>query len=75
MPKPGPTGHAVYQWVAEYSRTFKRPPTVREVAAGLGCSLVTVLHRYHELELAGRIEREPGIARAVRLLGWRRKAG
>lgn len=41
-------------------------PSVRDVARIVGCAISTAAYQLRELELAGRIESTPGIARSFR---------
>jgi len=42
-------------------------PTVREIAAQVGCSSTTVYQHLQVMQESGRIERRPHIARSIRV--------
>jgi repressor LexA len=56
---------AVIAWFVE---KVGYPPTVRELAIELGCSVSTVHKALAKLERQGRIIREPGKARTLRII-------
>ncbi len=65
-----PTGERVLDFVCQFIKSHGFPPSVREIAQGVGLGSTSVVD-YHlsALEREGRIERTPGIARGLRLRG------
>lgn len=59
---------AVYAFIKAYIAREQRPPTMREIRDGCGISLSSVLRHLDRLSAQGRIYREPGKARTIRLL-------
>lgn len=60
----------VLRYIGRYVAENGYPPSVRDIQHGLTISSTSVVD-YHlqKLEKAGEIEREPGVARAIRLVG------
>lgn len=64
---------AVCDYIRDYTAREGFPPTIRELAQGLGRSSQTVMCCLGVLEAQGRLVRVPGKARGLRLLpagGW-----
>lgn len=59
----------VYQCIREYTREHGYPPTLREIADCCYVSRGNVIRHLDKLEAQGRIAREPGRARSIRILG------
>lgn len=66
---PDDTRVKVLNYLRDYIAAHQFPPTVREIAAGVGISSTSVVN-YHLRRLAetGRIERIQGAARAIRVV-------
>lgn len=58
----------IYGFIRDYIAQHQRPPTLREIAKGCYTNTSTVLRCLDILEARGRLSREPGIARSLRLL-------
>jgi SOS-response transcriptional repressor LexA len=59
----------VYTFIRDYTHTnHGLAPTLREIATGCYISHPTVLRYLDVLEIQGRIARQPGRARSIRLL-------
>ena len=57
------------EWVRGFIDERKYPPTMREIADGLGiASTNTVSYNLDRIEMAGLIERTPCAARGIRIL-------
>lgn len=52
-------------WIRGYITTNGYPPTIREIAAGLGLYYGGVMYRLQQLEASGAIRRKPGIPRSI----------
>lgn len=62
-----PLTRTVYEYIRDYLRQERRPPTLREIGAGCYVGHTTVLTHLARLEGMGWIEREIGRARSIRL--------
>lgn len=58
----------VYDFIADYVATHGYPPSTRDIASGCCLSRGGVTRYLDRLQMSGRIEREPGKARSIRLL-------
>lgn len=58
----------VCDFIRTYSNTKGYPPSTREIAAGCFISRGAVTRHLDRLEIMGRIHREPGKARGLRVL-------
>lgn len=63
-----PNTEAVYRFIQAYHREHGYSPTLREIAEGCYLNVATVLRHLDRLEGQGRIARDPGKARSIRLL-------
>lgn len=59
---------AVYTFIKTYIHEHAYPPTLREIAGGCYISTSAVTRHLDRLEQKGKIYREPGRARGIRLL-------
>jgi repressor LexA len=60
----------ILDFLKEYQRTNKYPPSIREIGEKTGISSTSVVNYYlDQLEKMGRIERDRKISRGVRLAG------
>jgi len=60
----------ILEFVSEYWRQHRRPPTVREIKEGLGLSSTSVVnHHLEALARKGYIERDHGVSRGVKVVG------
>lgn len=62
-----PTTHTIYEFIRDYLKAERRSPAQREIAEGCYLAHTTVLTHLARLEGMGWIEREPNIARSIRL--------
>jgi len=58
----------VYAFIQTYMGQHGYAPTLREIAAGCYISYTTVVRYLDRLEWQGRIMREPGRARSIRVV-------
>jgi SOS-response transcriptional repressor LexA len=58
----------VYTFVRNYIAQHHRPPTLREIAKGCFTNTTTIIRYLDILQARGRLTREPGISRSLRLL-------
>ncbi len=58
----------VYDFIKDYIQEHAYPPTLREIARGCYISTSGVTRHLDRLEQKGKIYREPGRARGIRLL-------
>lgn len=63
-----PTTTKVFDFIKRYNQQYGRPPTGREIAAGLNRSPSTIDRHLNKLEDMGLIEREPRTARGIRII-------
>jgi len=60
----------ILDFIQEYQRGFKHPPSIREIGENCGISSTSVVNYYlDQLEKSGHIERDRKISRGVRLTG------
>jgi DNA-binding MarR family transcriptional regulator len=55
----------IYDFLQHYIDYSRKPPTIREIAAGCFVSVGTVMRHLDKLEASGLIEREPTHARSI----------
>lgn len=61
----------ILDFLTEYQRTNKYPPSIREIGEKTGISSTSVVNYYlDQLEKMGKIERDRKISRGVRLAGF-----
>lgn len=63
-----PTTNTIYKFIQSYVEQHGYPPSLREIAVGCYLGTSSVLRHLDKLEAWGRISREPGRARALKLL-------
>ena len=64
------TDEQLVECIRSYTEEHGYPPTLREIAVGLGvASFPNIGHRIQLLEERGLVERTPNVARGVRILG------
>jgi len=61
------TTQAVYLFIKDYIEQHTYPPSLREIGEGCFLSLPGVVRHLDRLEGEGKIEREPGRARSIKL--------
>jgi SOS-response transcriptional repressor LexA len=59
----------IFNFICSYIRREQYPPTLDEIAEGVGKGKTTVLHHLRALEEADMIERKEGSSRAIRIVG------
>jgi repressor LexA len=60
----------ILDFIQEYQRKYKHPPSIREIGQSCGISSTSVVNYYlDQLEKSGSIERDRKISRGVRLTG------
>jgi DNA-binding MarR family transcriptional regulator len=59
----------VYAFIKAYIADKDIPPSIEDIATGVYLSRGGVLRHLDRLEGMGRLSREPGIPRSIRLLG------
>ncbi len=59
---------AIYGFIKNYVKEHTYPPTLREIGRGCYLSTSAVTRHLDRLEQRGKIYREPGRARGIRLL-------
>lgn len=58
----------ILDFIADYQREYKHPPSIREIGEACGISSTSVVNYYlDQLEKSGNIERDRKISRGVRL--------
>ncbi len=62
------TTEAIYTFICDYIELHGFAPSQREIAAGCYISLGAVFNQLSKLEARGRIAREVGQARSIRLV-------
>ncbi len=62
-----PTTRTIYEFIRDYLKTERRSPAQREIGDGCYIAHTSVLTHLARLEGMGWIEREPNIARSIRL--------
>ena len=66
-----PRQRETLQWVTDFIRKNRMPPTVREIGEGLGTKGSSVFDLLKALERKGYIKREPRKARSIVVLDHR----
>jgi len=60
----------ILDFIQDYQRKYKHPPSIREIGENCGISSTSVVNYYlDQLEKSGHIERDRKISRGVRLTG------
>jgi repressor LexA len=60
----------IIDFIQDYQRKYKHPPSIREIGENCGISSTSVVNYYlDQLEKSGHIERDRKISRGVRLTG------
>jgi repressor LexA len=60
----------ILEFIQDYQRKYKHPPSIREIGQNCGISSTSVVNYYlDQLEKSGNIERDRKISRGVRLTG------
>jgi len=62
------TTNTVYNFIQSYIQLHGYPPSLREIAVGCYLGTSSVLRHFDKLEAWGRISREPGRARGMKLM-------
>jgi SOS-response transcriptional repressor LexA len=63
-----PMAEAVYIYICDYWRQFGYGPTLREIAIGCFMSRANVYRYLDRLEMEGRITRDLGRARSIKVV-------
>lgn len=67
---PGLRHQKILDFIQDYQRKFKHPPSIREIGLSCDISSTSVVNYYlDQLEKSGHIERDRKISRGVRLTG------
>lgn len=58
----------VYAFIYEYKQINGYAPSIRDIAAGCQMATGGVVYQLDKLEAQGRLIRDPGVARSIRLV-------
>ncbi len=66
----GERHHKILEFIQDYQRKHKHPPSIREIGESCGISSTSVVNYYlDQLEKSGHIERDRKISRGLRVIG------
>jgi repressor LexA len=69
------TTATVYEFLCVYIAAHGYAPSLREIAAGCFIGRSSVTHHLDRLEVSGKLVRDPGQARSIRLIAEPPKTG
>lgn len=55
----------ILAFIHAYTRTYRHPPTLREIAESCGCAIGTIQHHLAKLKAQGALTWQPGIPRTI----------